>query len=176
MNARPTEIRPEDRSHDALGESGDELQWLSHEVSRIASKLAALCHDASIGAVAAKPPSTDDVPAVSADTVRSVIRARRLRDRFFETELFADPAWDMLLDLMHSELTQVRVTVSNLCMASAVPETTGLRWLNLMLKKGLIVRHRDPLDGRRTFVSLAPNTSEALRSYFGEFGMMEKAA
>ena len=45
-----------------------------------------------------------EVPAIAAETVRSVIRARRLRARFFDEELFADPAWDMLLDLLQAEL------------------------------------------------------------------------
>ena len=31
--------------------------------------------------------------------VRRIIRQRQLRARFFEADLFADPAWDMLLDL-----------------------------------------------------------------------------
>lgn len=176
MTARPSEIRPGDCLQNALGAKSGELQRLSDQVSRIASTLAALAHGASIGPVAAEPPSTDDVPAVSPDTIRSVIRARRLRGRFFDDELFADPAWDILLDLMQAELAQIRVTVSDLCVASAVPETTGLRWLNSMLQKGLIVRHRDPLDGRRTFVALTPQSSEALRRYFVEFGLMPKAA
>ena len=41
----------------------------------------------------AKSPSPD----VDSETVRAVIRARRLRSRFFSEELFADPAWDMRL-------------------------------------------------------------------------------
>ena len=31
--------------------------------------------------------------------VRRIIRQRRLRDRFFDSAMFADPAWDILLDL-----------------------------------------------------------------------------
>jgi DNA-binding MarR family transcriptional regulator len=102
--------------------------------------------------------------------VRAVIRARRLRGRFFSEELFADPAWDMLLDLLQAEIAQLRVPVSSLCIAAAVPATTALRWLKTMTEQGLFVRRADPHDGRRVFVELAPTTSQALRRYFAEVG------
>jgi DNA-binding MarR family transcriptional regulator len=111
-----------------------------------------------------------DLPDVSAETVRSVIRARRLRARYFAEDLFADPAWDMLLDLLQAEIAQLRVPVSSLCIAAAVPATTALRWLKTMTSEGLFVRRADPHDGRRVFVELAPKTSEALRRYFAEVG------
>ena len=110
------------------------------------------------------------MPAISAETVRSVIRARRLRSRYFPEELFADPAWDMLLDLLQAEIAQLRVPVSSLCIAAAVPATTALRWLKTMVSQGLFVRRADPHDGRRVFVELAPEASGALRRYFAEVG------
>jgi DNA-binding MarR family transcriptional regulator len=93
-----------------------------------------------------------------------------LRSRFFAEELFADPAWDMLLDLLQAELAQLRVPVSSLCIAAAVPATTALRWLKTMTNQGLFVRRADPHDGRRVFVELDPAASLALRRYFAEVG------
>ena len=116
------------------------------------------------------PATPDDVPSVSADLVRSVIRARRLRARFFSEELFADPAWEMLLDLLQVEISQLRVPVSSLCIAAAVPATTALRWLKTLVDQGMFVRRADPHDGRRVFVELARETSVALRRYFAEVG------
>src|SRR3712207_8321753 len=63
-------------------------------------------------------PYTTLFRSVSAETVRGVIRARRLRSRYFEDGLFADPAWDMLLDLLQAEIAQLRVPVSSLCIRS----------------------------------------------------------
>lgn len=111
-----------------------------------------------------------DAPQVSGEVVRQVIRARRLRSRFFDEELFADPAWDMLLDLLQAEIAQLRVPVSSLCIAAAVPATTALRWLKTMTDKGIFVRRADPHDGRRVFVELAPDASAAMRRYFAEVG------
>ena len=102
--------------------------------------------------------------------MRNVIRARRLRARFFDEELFADPAWDMLLDLLQAEIAQHRVPVSSLCIAAAVPATTALRWIKTMTDNGLFVRRADPHDGRRVFIELAPDTSLSLRRYFAEVG------
>jgi DNA-binding MarR family transcriptional regulator len=110
------------------------------------------------------------VPPVSAETLRSVIRARRLRSRYFEEDMFADPAWDMLLDLLQAELAQLRVPVSSLCIAAAVPATTALRWLKTMTQQGMFLRRADPHDGRRVFVELAPQASQALRRYFADAG------
>ena len=154
----------------AADKSAARLRQLSDEVSRIAATLARL----STGPASAPRPIeaavSADLPPLSADTVRSVIRARRLRSRFFSEELFADPAWDMLLDLLQAEIAHLRVPVSSLCIAAAVPATTALRWLKTMVSQGLFLRRADPHDGRRVFVELAPEASGALRRYFAEVG------
>ena len=156
----------------ASDRNADRLRQLSDEVSRIASTLARL----SAGPGSAPRPTQTlpgaDIPLVSADSIRSVIRARRLRARYFSEDLFADPAWDMLLDLLQAEIAQLRVPVSSLCIAAAVPATTALRWLKTMVGNGLFIRRADPHDGRRVFVELAPEASEALRRYFGEVGQV----
>ena len=108
--------------------------------------------------------------------MRNVIRARRLRARYFAEELFADPAWDMLLDLLQAEIAQLRVPVSSLCIAAAVPATTALRWLKTLVSQGLFIRRPDPHDGRRVYVELAPETSQALRRYFAEVGQIAVAS
>jgi hypothetical protein len=156
------------------------LRQLSDEMGRIASTLARLSSSPEqigppgLGMIV--PPSRvsgADAPPLSAETLRSAIRARRLRSRFFTEELFADPAWDMLLDLTQAELAQHRVPVSSLCIAAAVPATTALRWIKAMTDSGLFVRRADPHDGRRVFVELSPGASSAMHGYFAE---LSKAA
>ncbi|QNM83189.1 winged helix-turn-helix transcriptional regulator [Sphingomonas sabuli] len=163
--------RTAERASDIAKEPGAErLRQLSDEVSRIAATLARLSTVPAAASAEMRKPVEGDIPDVSVESVRSVIRARRLRGRFFDEELFADPAWDMLLDLLQAEIAQLRVPVSSLCIAAAVPATTGLRWLKSMTDKGLFVRRADPHDGRRVFVELAPEASVALRRYFAEVG------
>jgi DNA-binding MarR family transcriptional regulator/uncharacterized membrane protein len=156
-------------SEAASDRSAERLRQLSDEVSRIAATLARL---SAVPSAPRAPESLTppDVPPLSADPIRNVIRARRLRARYFAEDLFADPAWDMLLDLLQAEIAQLRVPVSSLCIAAAVPATTALRWLKTMVAKGVFMRRADPHDGRRVFVELAPEASQALRRYFAEVG------
>ena len=154
----------------ASDQNAARLRQLSDEVSRIAATLARLSSGPAPAPPIAEPAPGADVPDVSADTVRTIIRARRLRARYFAEDLFADPAWDMLLDLLQAEIAHLRVPVSSLCIAAAVPATTALRWLKTMVSQGLFVRRADPHDGRRVFVELAPDASRALRRYFAEVG------
>lgn len=145
------------------GQGPARLQQLSEEVGRIATILASLSEDE----VGAEPKSlgAQDQHDLSAATVRTIIRGRRLREQFFPSELFADPAWDMLLDLMAARLDKQRVAVSSLCIAAAVPPTTALRWIKTLTDHGLFVRTADPQDGRRVFIELSDRAAAQLGAY-----------
>lgn len=123
------------RLHDASREREVErLRLLNEEVARLAQMLSQL---------AAEPPAFDTAggvreagssfhaegpsePDPDPRVVRTAIRARRLREQMFSPELFADPAWDMLLDLYAARLERRRVSVSSLCIAAAVPRCGAL--------------------------------------------------
>jgi DNA-binding MarR family transcriptional regulator len=98
--------------------------------------------------------------------VRAILKARRTRSRFFEADLFAEPAWDILLELCAAQLGQHRMSVSSLCVAAAVPATTALRWINTLEAKGLLRRQPDSTDARRTFVHLTPTAFNAMELLF----------
>ena len=102
--------------------------------------------------------------------VRKIIRQRQLRARFFEGDLFADPAWDMLLDLTAARVEHVRVSVTSLCIASGVPPTTALRWIGQMTDAGLLQRVDDETDRRRAFITLTDKAADAMARYFAELG------
>ena len=105
---------------------------------------------------------------VDAPYIRAMIRARRLRDQYFSGDLFADPAWDILLDLMAARLEGRKVAVSSLCIAAAVPATTALRWIKLLTDRGLLVRVADPEDGRRVHIGLAEEAARVLGACLGQ--------
>jgi len=142
------------------------LDQLSQEAARIAEMLAALAErEARAERFAAAATGGSGSVAIDAGLVRAIIRARRLRDQFLGADLFADPAWDILLDLLAAGLENQRVAVSSLCIAAAVPPTTALRWIKSLTDLGLLVRSADPEDGRRVYVELSPETTGALHSY-----------
>jgi DNA-binding MarR family transcriptional regulator len=140
------------------------LAQLGEEVGRIARALAALSAAAAEPSSAAPneaaAPQTSDAPLV-----RAILRLRRLRGQHFEPALFADPAWDILLDLAAARIEGRMVAVSSLCIAAAVPATTALRWISQMTDQELLVRHPDAHDGRRVFIALADASATAMDAY-----------
>jgi hypothetical protein len=107
--------------------------------------------------------------------VRTIIRQRQLRAKFFDAELFADPAWDMLLDLTAARAEHTRVSVTSLCIASGVPPTTALRWIGQMTQAGLLDRVEDDTDRRRAFIALSTPAADGMARYFAELGRNPQA-
>lgn len=156
--------KPPARLHDIGKKQGPaRLQQLSEEVGRIANILANLSEDELLN----EPPPQEQggEGEISSSAVRAIIRARRLREQYFGNELFADSAWDMLLDLMAARIDGQRVTVSSLCIAAAVPAITALRWIKTLIDSGLFVRTADPHDGRRVFIELSDKAAAQLGAY-----------
>lgn len=102
--------------------------------------------------------------------LRRIIRQRQSRARFFDGDLFADPAWDMLLDLAAARAEHKRVSVTSLCIASGVPPTTALRWIGQLTEAGLVRRVEDDTDRRRVFIALTDAAADAMARYFAELG------
>lgn len=152
----------------------DQLQRVTEEVARLVDTLARITRGEMREARAGvrDPGSSyrgeaDGSDEASAAELRAVIRSRRMRAQFFDGELFADPAWDMLLDLYAATLERRRVSVSSLCIAAAVPPTTALRWIGTLHDAGLFERHADPADRRRAYIALSAKALDGMRSYIG---------
>lgn len=92
----------------------------------------------------------------------AVVRMRRRREALLGSDLFADPAWDMLLDLYIAEMSGGPLSVSTLAAGAAVPATTALRWMGLLQQHELIWREPDASDGRRTLIRVAPKAIAAV--------------
>ncbi|WP_421837156.1 winged helix DNA-binding protein [Novosphingobium sp.] len=165
------------------------LLRLTEQVGQIAQKLEALSSGSGAAAAQASAFRFDDSadearlddgtdrlvraarpPLPDPRLVRKIIRQRQLRARFFEGDLFADPAWDMLLDLTAARAEHVRVSVTSLCIASGVPPTTALRWIGQMTDAGLLQRVDDETDRRRAFITLTDKAADAMARYFAELG------
>jgi hypothetical protein len=146
-----------------LADVGSGLKELADEVARIAKTLHTLASE-DIGR-SAPAPRGQAGQAGEAAIIRAMIRVRRLRNQFFPAELFADPAWDMLLDLMAARLEGRAVAVSSLCIASAVPPTTALRWIKTLTDAKLFERVADSNDGRRVFIELTEVAEQGMTAY-----------
>ena len=94
--------------------------------------------------------------------------ARRERQNVFADadELFAEPAWDILLDLVIQKVRCRRVTVSSVCIASDVPPTTALRWIKLLVERGLLSRSQGEADKRVAYLELTDEGWLKMARYF----------
>ncbi|BBK42038.1 hypothetical protein STVA_20580 [Allostella vacuolata] len=124
------------------------------------------------------PPSPAPLPENSPDRlvemkarVIQVIQSRQARDRHFPQHLFADPAWDMLLDLTLAKLSNKEISVSSVCLAAGVPQSTALRRLQDLERSGLVRRRRDRDDRRRIFVELTEDAMQRILRYLGVISM-----
>ena len=106
-------------------------------------------------------------PAYLARFARSLLHARRMRERLLPADLFAEPAWDMLLELFVQRDDGRRFSVTDTCSASNVPPTTALRWLEILVSEGLVERISDATDGRRRFIQLTPTGERKLSALLG---------
>lgn len=113
------------------------------------------------GEDSSRPPSRHDLMI----NIRSIIRGRNRRAEFLDSKLFADPTWDMLLDLTLARLEGVAVPVSSACAASQVPYTTALRYVQQLVETGMVRRWKDPLDQRRVLLELEDRTLDAMIGY-----------
>lgn len=122
-----------------------------------------------IGFAAQNPGETallQKAPLPDARMLRRILRQRQMRSRYFAGDIFADPAWDMLLDLTAARVEGKQVSVTSLCIASCVPPTTAMRWIGQMIEAGLFRRVEDLSDRRRAFIELTDQSADAMARYF----------
>lgn len=92
------------------------------------------------------------------------LRRRRVRSRHFPKCYFSEGAWAMLLDLFVCQHRGRKVSTISACLASEVPETTALRWLEALEKDGFVKREAAGSDRRVKYVTLTDSGHEAVRT------------
>ncbi|MEI9850095.1 MAG: winged helix DNA-binding protein [Sphingomonas sp.] len=70
-----------------------------------------------------------------------------------------------MLDLFAAGLEGKIVSISSACIASAVPPTTALRWLNKLEEMGMVQRTDDAEDARRAYVQITPTAQDAIQHW-----------
>jgi len=100
---------------------------------------------------------------------RRLLENRRKRIAIFGAQMFAEPAWDMLLLLFLSGRGR-RQTQSSLCELSGASRSTAMRWVEFLAGRGLVRREDHPTDKRHNFVSLTEKGRHLLDLYLSETG------
>lgn len=144
------------RDHDG-DPASNSLEGIRDTLSRIQRQLE----------LAFTPPSPAPPAAAPVSVARSAaaeVRRRNAQLQAFGHKLVGNPAWDMLIDLFLAQEAGKSISVSSLCIASNAPQTTALRWIDVLEKIGLIARASDPHDKRRANLTLTPAGSNRVVS------------
>ena len=119
----------------------------------------------------------DLIESLSHDKMVLVERARQAyvnrarRSQIFNSVMFGEAAWDMLLALYVTDQSGSRHTVSGLTELAGVPPTTALRWLNFLeVTEELVSRKPSPLDRRVFRVELTDKARTLLDTYLSGTG------
>lgn len=112
-------------------------------------------------------PANDVAPGDLSCVLASIRDDRR---HFFDTNLFSDPVWDMLLELHCAGTRGQKRLVSSVAVVAGCPHSTGLRWLTLMEDRGLVQRSANPSDGRSYLVELTPSARASMGRYLERIG------
>ncbi len=148
-----------DRSRAAL-ELTDQAALLAKQAEALAAALNAWKHPQP-EPVARKP--SEDFALLGLDHLR------RPRQSFAPLGALDDVAWELLLELLRAERVPQRISVSALSISvEHISPTTALRRIRELVKAGHIIRNPDPMDARRDFVTLAPESRAALEQYLGQ--------
>ena len=178
---RAQALAPGRRVREMADEDRLQLLRLTEQVGRLAARLGegGLAGRVESPALAFRGAPSEDLLLVPGEgparpdprVIRKILRQRQQRARFFDADLFADPAWDMLLDLAAAREEDKRVSVTSLCIAAGVPPTTALRWIGQMQHAGLFERVEDPSDRRRAFIALTDGAADGMARYFAAIGL-----
>lgn len=103
---------------------------------------------------------SDEVPKEELALLRArwILKMFELRAATRFGALMGEPGWTILLDLYVRDADGKKTNTTSAVMGSMAPQTTGLRWVHLLLEKGLIVGSK--LEGKSTmiFLSLTADT------------------
>ncbi|MCK0207890.1 response regulator [Starkeya koreensis] len=125
---------------------------LAEEVAQAVHRALSLVEDSQRPANGAD--KAGDRPKDRSNYLKTLVAARADREAIFQSDLFSDPAWEMLLDLAVAEASGRPISVTSLCIASGAPTTTALRRIEELREAGFIERRPDPDDRRRIIVEL----------------------
>lgn len=100
---------------------------------------------------------------------------RQLRNEFLQTsELFGEPAWDILLYIFLSQSKGKGAKVESLAVASRLPVTLAIRWLERLEYEEMIFAYRDEDETGEIFLRLTQETSSSISKYLQRLALMEQ--
>lgn len=113
----------------------------------------------------APPPTGQPDQAELTRRARQLLADRAERLDHFPSELFHEPAWEMLVGLFLERDAPRPLTVKTLSTYAHAPVTISQRWIEHLFRMGLVTRTIDPFDRRRVEVALSDLGLERMTRY-----------
>jgi len=121
--------------------------------------------------VAPQPLPAEQVAASDAELLavaRTLKRTSDQRAEYFEQGLFADPCWDILLELTAARIQGQSVPVSSACTATHLPFSTALRYVRSLVDMGMVRRWKDPRDRRRDLLNIEDAAFQSMKTLLAD--------
>lgn len=96
--------------------------------------------------------------------VRQYLKTMANRASVLGADLFADPAWIIILEVYLAQHDRKPISVSSACIGSGAPPSTALRHIMRLENAGLISRHPDRSDNRRVHLRLSDDGEHRIAS------------
>jgi DNA-binding MarR family transcriptional regulator len=113
----------------------------------------------------------DGPPAVGPDRLkafaRQIYEKRQERIARFGSQMFGEPAWEMLL-ILYLEEGGERQSQTRLADLSGASRSTAMRWIDHLVRNGLAHREDHPTDKRRNFIALSEKGRRQLELYLSD--------
>lgn len=159
LSAVQTAVERVDRNQIAM-QLTDQAAMLAQQAEALAAALNAWKHTPPEQMERKNEAPRGDLAMLGLDHLR---RPRQAVEPLGELD---DVAWDLLRELLRAEKADQRMSVSALSISvEHISPTTALRRIRELVKAGHIVRNPDPMDARRDFVTLEPESRAALEQY-----------
>jgi DNA-binding MarR family transcriptional regulator len=140
-----------------------ERQQYAYELREMAFQLLETADEIDAAAPHRDEPPVQKVPkGALIQIARLLYRERSARARHFDSELFGEPAWDILLDIFEKDQCGEAISVSSACIAANVPSTTALRWITVLEKAGHLARVPSKTDLRVKELRLTDEARDAM--------------
>jgi DNA-binding MarR family transcriptional regulator len=100
-------------------------------------------------------------------TLTRYVEARRVRSMLLGQNLFADPAWDILLMLYQADLEGRALTLEQLSETLRLSMSVIVGQVGVLERRGLLDEHHSsPNSRRRRAICLSPLAIDAMSSWF----------
>lgn len=110
-----------------------------------------------------------DTPASPAAAARKLVRFAAARAEALDGDLFANPAWSIMLDLFISGELNRRTSVEQAGKAAGLSEASAARWFTVLSKRGMVELYESPDGDGRRLIRLTETSRTKLRDFLTDW-------